>query len=64
VASYEPELDEPEDPDVDEPEDELGVLVLVEDDVDLLSDVVLLSDVDDDSGEAADLVPSPAGFLA
>jgi len=64
VASYEPELDEPEDPDVDEPEDELGVLVLVEDDVDLLSDVVLLSDVDDDSEEAADLVPSPAGFLA
>jgi hypothetical protein len=38
--------------------------VLVEDDVDLLSDVVLLSDVDNDSEEAADLAPSPAGFLA
>jgi hypothetical protein len=55
---------DPWEPDVDEPEDELGVLVLVEDDVDLLSDVVLLSDVDDASEEAAGLPPSPAGFLA
>lgn len=60
MASYEPELDEP---DVDEPEDELAALVLVEDEVDLLSDVVLLSDVDA-SEEAAGLAPSPAGFLA
>jgi hypothetical protein len=58
VTSYEPELDEPEDPDVDEPDDELGVLVPVED------DVALLSDVDDASEEAAGLAASPAGFLA
>jgi hypothetical protein len=49
---------EPEDPDVDEPVEELDVLVFVEEDVDLLSEV------EDVSEEAAGLAPSPAGFLA
>ena len=49
---------EPEDPDVDEPLDELDVPGLVEDDVDVLSEV------DEVPEDAAGLAPSPAGFLA
>jgi hypothetical protein len=58
-GSYEPELDEPEDPDVDEPLDELDVPVLVDDDVDVLSEL------DEVPEEASGLAPSPAaGFFA
>jgi hypothetical protein len=55
---HEPEDDEPEDPAVDEPLDELDVLLLVED------DVAVLSPVDDVSEEPAGLAPSPEDFLA
>ena len=54
---HEPEVDEPEDPDVDEPLDEVDELLLVE-------DVDVLSDVEDVPEEAAGLAPSLAGFLA
>jgi hypothetical protein len=60
VVCYEPELDEPEDPDVDEPLDELDVPVLVE------GDVEVLSELDEVPEEAAGLAPPSlaAGFLA
>jgi hypothetical protein len=55
---------EPEDPEVDEPVDEVDELLLVEDDVDVLS---LVDDVPEEAAglvSPEDLAPSPAGFLA